>query len=34
MLLAFAKVKKDKDDNYVALDGYLEHLDACINSKP
>ncbi|PKY62980.1 hypothetical protein RhiirA4_490563, partial [Rhizophagus irregularis] len=32
--LAFAKIKKDKDNNYVALDGYLEHLDACINSKP
>ncbi|PKK60518.1 hypothetical protein RhiirC2_719039 [Rhizophagus irregularis] len=27
--LAFAKIKKDKDNNYVALDGYLEHLDAC-----
>jgi hypothetical protein len=26
--LAFAKIKKN-----VALDGYLEHLDACINSK-
>ncbi|CAG8765037.1 9592_t:CDS:2, partial [Rhizophagus irregularis] len=24
----FAKIKKDKDNNYVALDGYLEHLDA------
>jgi hypothetical protein len=32
--LAFAKVKKDKDDNYMTLDGYLEHLDVCINSKP
>ncbi|CAG8756180.1 13942_t:CDS:2 [Rhizophagus irregularis] len=25
--LAFAKIKKNKDNNYVALDGYLEHLD-------
>ncbi|PKY59115.1 hypothetical protein RhiirA4_514390 [Rhizophagus irregularis] len=32
--LAFAKIKKDKDNNYVALDSYLKHLDVCINSKP
>jgi hypothetical protein len=32
--LAFARIKKDKENNYVMLDGYLEHLDACINSKP
>jgi len=32
--LAFARIKKNKDNNYVTLDGYLEHLDACINSKP
>ena len=32
--LAFAKIRKNKDNNYVALDGYLKHSDACINSKP
>ncbi|RIA83827.1 hypothetical protein C1645_880276 [Glomus cerebriforme] len=32
--LAFAKIKKNHDNNYIELDSYLEHLDICVNLKP